>query len=206
LTILKNKTCSSIDENYLWEQLLDGNICSLEEVMQFYFRTLFCYGSKFTTDKELVKDSIQELFIGIWERRSYLSRIVNLKAYLFSSLRRLILKRKLSDRYSVVPFNEEEINNFDFELSIEENLIESEQAKIKAQKVLQWVSILPRRQKEIIYLKFFHNLNRDEIAEILHINSQTVSNHLQMAFKSMRSNKELISLIMFLLICIFQTY
>jgi RNA polymerase sigma factor (sigma-70 family) len=204
LIILKSKCSLSNDENYLWKLLLEGNIGALEQVMKLYFSTLFTYGSKFSTDRELVKDSIQELFVVVWERRDHLSTTVNLKAYLFSSLRRLILKKRSSGSYAVLPFNEGDVSGFDFELSIENSLIELEQTKFKAQKIRQIITNLPNRQQEIIYLKFFQNLGRDEIAEILHIHPQTVSNHLQVALKSMRSHKELVALIVLLFIYIFQ--
>jgi RNA polymerase sigma factor (sigma-70 family) len=116
----------------------------------------------------------------------------------------LILKKKSSVNYAVTPVNEGDTG--DFEFSIEEKLIESEQTKVKAQKIRQVVNDLPQRQKEIIYLKFFQDLGRDEIAEILHLNPQTVSNHLQTAIKSMRLHKELILLTTFLLVYILQLY
>jgi RNA polymerase sigma factor (sigma-70 family) len=116
----------------------------------------------------------------------------------------LILKKKSSVNYAVTPVNEGDTG--DFEFSIEEKLIESEQTKVKAQKIRQVVNDLPQRQKEIIYLKFFQDLGRDEIAEILHLNPQTVSNHLQTDIKSMRLHKELILLTTFLLVYILQLY
>ncbi len=204
MTIRKNKYSLSSDEDHLWKRLQEGNISALERVMHFYFRVLFDYGSKFTADRELIKDAIQELFIVIWNRKEYLGIIVNLKAYLFASLRRLIFKKRSSGNYAVVAFDDGDINGFDFEFSIEEKLIESEQTMFKAQRIRQLIDNLPQRQKEIIYLKFFQNLSREEIAEILHLNPQTVSNHLQAALKSMRFHRELISLLIFLLIYVTQ--
>jgi DNA-directed RNA polymerase specialized sigma24 family protein len=45
---------------------------------------------------------------------------------------------------------------------------------------------LPERQKEVVYLKFFESLSREEISHILEIAPQTVSNILQIALGKLR--------------------
>ena len=46
---------------------------------------------------------------------------------------------------------------------------------------------LPDRQREIIHLRYFHNLKNEEIAEILEMNYQSVSNLLYRAIKNLKS-------------------
>jgi len=48
-----------------------GNKAALEQMYLEYSNKLYNYGAKFALDKELIKDSIQELFVLLWERRSY---------------------------------------------------------------------------------------------------------------------------------------
>ena len=80
------------NENIIWDKMLTGDRDALGKLMHSYFRPLANYGLRFTTDKEVIKDSIQELFIVVWERRSHLAVAVNVKSYLFSSFRRLLLR------------------------------------------------------------------------------------------------------------------
>ncbi len=49
------------------------------------------------------------------------------------------------------------------------------------------LSRLPTRQKEVVYLKFFQDLNRDDISRAMSISPQTVSNLLQLALKKLRT-------------------
>lgn len=171
--------------------------------MQYYMDALFNYGIRFSADKNLVEDCIQDLFVGIWKRRESLNTPANIKAYLFSSLRRMILrKNKLLRKTPIVSINLDELNGFDFELSIEHAIMKYEESKITAQRVMTLVAALPKRQKEIVYLKFFENLNREEIGEIMQISPQAVSNLLQKALKKMRSNTDIITLAITMLFCL----
>lgn len=45
------------------------------------------------------------------------------------------------------------------------------------------ISALPNGQKEVVYLKFFQELSRDQIDQIMDTAPQTVSNLLQLAIR-----------------------
>lgn len=162
---------------------------------------LYNYGIRFSKDEALVEDCIQNLFIGIWQRRDLLSRPSNIKSYLFSSLRRMIFRdvQRLK-KAPVISLTKDEAFGFDLEFSIEHVLIEQEETRIMAGKINDLITALPKRQKEIIYLKFFENLSREEIADIMQISPQGVSNLLQKALKNMRSTEGIIAMTILLLI------
>lgn len=193
MPILRNITPEPKDENHLWQLLLQGDKIALSRLMDYYLDALYNYGIHFSVDHCLVEDCIQELFTGIWQRRDFLSMPVNIKSYLFSSLRRMILRKtKSGKKVTIVSINENENDSgdFDFEISVEQAFIRQEETKGIAQKIKNLIAVLPKRQKEMIYLKFFENLRREEIAEIMQITPQAVSNLLQKALKNMRSDDE----------------
>ena len=171
----------------LWKLFLSGDKHAFEQLIALNFRHLVNYGTKFTHDKELVKDTIQELFIRFWDKRDNLCSEVNPRAYLTASLRRA-LYRKIQFRNRFQSFDDMENNGdiFNFEISVEAKMIESEYGRNTALLIAKNLEILPKRQKEVVYLKFFQELNRDEIADIMGISLQTVSNLLQMAIKNLR--------------------
>ena len=63
----------------------------------------------------------------------------------------------------------------------------------------QLLEKLPRRQKEVIYLKFFQELDRDQIAAVMAIAPQTVSNLMQLAIKQLRQYNSVELLVLVLL-------
>ncbi len=65
-------------------------------------------------------------------------------------------------------------------------LIERESIVRQSQQVARYLNELPRRQREIIYLKYYQNLDREEIAEVMGISHQSVSNLLQKALLALR--------------------
>lgn len=169
----------------IWKAFLQGDKCALEQLMQLHYKPLFHYGSKYTNDTELVKDCIQELFIGLWDRRMRLSAEVNPKPYLMASLRRA-LHRKIQSENRLSKYKAGRLDYFHFELSIEQKMVDSESLQWVVNKIAEAMAALPKRQKEVIYLKFFQNLSREEIAKVMGNSPQTVSNLLQLALKKLR--------------------
>lgn len=175
------------NENIIWDKMLTGDRDALGKLMHSYFRPLANYGLRFTTDKEVIKDSIQELFIVVWERRSHLAVAVNVKSYLFSSFRRLLLRTlKKMHKTATLTLDSSYLENFALILGVDDKIIQTEHA-IKLSKHFNiLISSLPERQKEVVYLKFFESLSREEISHILEIAPQTVSNILQIALGKLR--------------------
>jgi RNA polymerase sigma factor (sigma-70 family) len=174
-----------IPEVDIWKSFLQGDKAALKQLMQVYYKPLFHYGSKYSEDAELVKDCIQELFIGLWDRRMRLSVAVNPKPYLMASLRRA-LHRKLQSESRLLKYKAAGSDYFNLELSIEQKMIDSESLQLVVKRIAEAMAKLPKRQKEVIYLKFFQNLSREEIAKVMGNNPQTVSNLLQLALKKLR--------------------
>jgi len=179
-------------DTLIWQSLLKGNEAAFEQLMKLHFKALFNYGTKYTSDVELVKDCIQELFLGIWNKRNQLNTDVNPRPYLLASLRRA-LHRKLQKEGRLLYNNSGDMSiHFDVEISVEQKIIDSESLLLLKKKMEESLIKLPKRQKEVVYLKYFQNLNRDEIAEIMDIHPQTVSNILQLALKRFRADFQLI--------------
>ncbi|MCF2442698.1 sigma-70 family RNA polymerase sigma factor [Dyadobacter sp. CY345] len=174
------------DDKVIWQRFLAGEADAFERLMTLHFRTLFHYGSKFSKDKEFVKDNIQDLFLVLWERRQNLSSDIVVKPYMMASLRRLMHRNaKSKPLLSDYPF-EDYNGDFEIEFSVEEEYIENESSLVLTQKLKRLLDELPERQKEVIYLKFFQEMDRGQISEIMNISPQTVSNLLQIAIKQLK--------------------
>ncbi|TDE17173.1 RNA polymerase sigma factor [Dyadobacter psychrotolerans] len=177
----------SSDEKLVWQRFLAGQPEAFEKLMSTHFRSLFQYGSKFSKDKEFVKDSIQDLFLILWEKRENLSSDIVVKSYLMASLRRLMHRSTTTRSRLFDNASPEDEGVFEIEFSVEEHYIESESAFMLTEKVRKMLSELPRRQKEVVYLKFFQDLDRNQISEVMEVSPQTVSNLLQIAIKQLRT-------------------
>ena len=176
------------DDKIIWQRFLAGEVDAFDHLMTTHFRVLFHYGSKFSKDKEFIKDNIQDLFLILWERRQNLSLDIAVKPYLMASLRRLMHRSAMS-KPLLSDSSVEEINgNFDIEFSVEEEYIENESTLVITQKLKSLLDELPTRQKEVVYLKFFQEMDRGQISEVMNISPQTVSNLLQIAIKQLKTH------------------
>lgn len=185
---LHSQSQENSDDKIIWQQFLSGNVTAFEKLMAIHFRTLFHYGCKFSRDQEFVKDSIQDLFMHLWEKRERLNADAAVKPYLMASLRRL-MHRSASSKLWVSAGNSENAGEiFDLEFSVEEQYIDTESTLVRTRQLERLLQELPKRQKEVIYLKFFQELTRDQISEIMAVSPQTVSNLLQIAIKQLKKH------------------
>lgn len=160
----RNNMLPQQDDYLVWERFIKGDNNSLIYIYNRYADVLFGYGKQFTKDLDLIKDCIQILFCDLIRQRSNLSKVKSIKAYLFVSFKRRILKElKKAKKYQL----EEEGFTFDFEdqsISISRELQEEDILIIRDK-----LNSLPINQREAIYLYFYEGLGYKEIASILDI-------------------------------------
>lgn len=172
--------CKSDEE--LWTLLPKNNREAFALLYQRNIQTLFNFGLKLTSDRELIKDTLQELFTEFWKKRNTLSDVQLVKIYLIKSFRYKLL-RTIAKSNKTRTYNLEELLTDMPDLELTENELALERQKL-LKKQLQRLS---ERQREVIHLRYFQNLNHEEIADIMNMNYQSVSNLLHRALKKLRA-------------------
>lgn len=168
-----------------WSRFKNGDVNALESIYKAHVNSLINYGLKITEDLDLVKDSIQDLFIELWKGRQNLADTDQPKFYLFRALRNKLIKA-LSQQSFV---SEVEMQLASDNLSteyVELEIADKEQQMQTSGALKQLLDKLPRRQHEAIYLRFYHNFSYEIIASMMNMNYQSVLNLMQRALKSMR--------------------
>jgi RNA polymerase sigma factor (sigma-70 family) len=168
----------------LLKRLQRNDAEALASLMWLYYDDLHNYGARFTSDKELVKDCIQEIFISLWQRRETADTILSPKFYLLRAIKNKILKSLHKNNHSAFPNND---YYFSYELSIEQIIIERQVSEEKVQKLRKTLELLSKKQKEIVYLKYYHHLDHTQIAELMNVTRQTVYNLLHETLNKLRS-------------------
>ena len=166
------------------QRLQEGNADALASLMRMYYDGLYSYASRFTKDDALIKDCIQEVFISLWQRRNTTNNILSCKYYFLRAIKNKILKalHKNSRTTSLAPGEYE----FYYEFSIERLIVEKQISDEKADRLRNTLSLLSRRQKEIIYLKYYQYLDHGQIAELMNISRQSVYNLLHESINKLR--------------------
>lgn len=168
-----------------WSKFKGGDFESLGVLFEMHYQELFYYGIKIVALPELVKDIIQDLFADVWERRDKMTAVENFKAYLIISLRRELIRRITRIRKESVS---EELSAFQFSFSPEDFLISDEENKNHSRLLSDSLGGLTDRQREVILLRFFHNLEFSEIGQVLEMNIQSVRNLLFRSLEKIRKD------------------
>lgn len=169
-----------------WALFKSGDDQSLNVLLSRYFRPLLHYGSKFSKDRSLVEDVIQDLFLDFLEKRSHLGNPVSVKNYLFKCLRNNLI-RAMKENMANVEMPETEDLFVDFE-NIEKFLVSLDESTELASKIARFFSFLTKRQQEVLFLRYYENLSNDEIADVMGISKQSVSNLLLKSINILREN------------------
>ena len=173
-----------------------GDEQSFQLLFREYYPQLYLYGFKIVQQKELLEDAIQELFAELW-RRKKLPEVRSLKAYLLKSLQYKLLKKIQQQKFIIAV--DEITPDIPFELTRETLIIQREEDREKAAKIEKMLATLSNRQREIIYLRFYQNLDYEEISEVMNINYQASRNLLSHAIKVLRQ----LEMPIFLLLALF---
>jgi RNA polymerase sigma factor (sigma-70 family) len=176
----------SLSDSELWKEFKAGNKHSYEKLMTGYYRSLFNYGSKFSKNTELVKDCLQDLFLDLWKNRETIGFVNHVRSYLFKSFRNKIWRVLHKNRWHDQTAQIDDAYFFDVEFSIEHHVIREETLRDTATRFSDILNQLPKRQKEIIYLRFYQDLEIQEIVQIMEINSQSAYNLLHKALSNLR--------------------
>lgn len=178
---------STSDLKALWATLkTDENADALKLLMEQSYPIMFGYGMRFSKDREFVEDCIQDVFIAIWQHRKKLVVPDSPKGYLLTSLRRKMINNGV--RGTWIPLD----NLYDFapqhDLSLDQTVFGHEEIACQMKLVDKLLAGLSERQREAIYLRYYQNLSRSEIAAVMNISEQSVSNILQKALHSLRKS------------------
>lgn len=177
----------SKDEDHLWAALCRGDREAFDQLFRLFYSPLFDYGIKITSDAEIVKDGIQELFLRLWKRHTSLSQAQSVKTYLLFSLRRILL-RQIKQRKKSLERNQEYLDEtFSETFSMEELIIRTELEEEQKRKLVKAINHLNSRPKETLFLRYYYGLDNEEIAEVLGINKQSVRNNLFRAIRCLRT-------------------
>lgn len=181
-----------IDAEAMAVQLLSdfqaGNVRAFSKLYDLYVNTLFNYGCRLTTDKELLKDCIHDVFVKIYTKKDELGNVTNIKSYLFISL-----KNKLCDECRKrVNVSDAAVDDLTIVSSddVENNYITSEKQRIEKSVVRRLLGQLSERQREAFTLYYLEEREYEDICQIMNMNYQSVRNLMHRGMLKLRSITE----------------
>jgi RNA polymerase sigma factor (sigma-70 family) len=148
--------------------------------------SLYAFGARFTTDSEMLKDCIQDVFVKFYAKRDDLEDSVkNIENYLYISLRNRINDEfRRNARLCDDVIND---NNMRSVAETEEyNNERRERQTALATSVEKFFDKLSPRQRQIIRLYYMEQRKYDDICKIMGINYQSVRNLMHRSISRLR--------------------
>ncbi len=169
--------------NNPWTDLKNDKKSALIEIYQLYYGELYNYGMRISQDEELTRDCIHDLFIELWSSRFKITHIQEPKPYIFKMFRFITIDT-LKKRNPFINPNDSALPGP--VLSEEDVLIDEELSQERSNQLKLAIKQLSKRQKEIIYLRFYSGLSYNEISKITALKYQSIRNHFSNAIKELR--------------------
>lgn len=169
-----------------WEGIRKGNKQSLFDLYNNTYFHLVRFGLKITANDELVKDTVTQLFLRLWEKRQRLNAVTQVRAYLFTSLRRMLmdqLEYHAKIDTAVQRMAQQEVAS---ELPYEEIIVRVQQDEELKRWLYHALQQLTPRQKELISLMFFEGYTYQQIATHTAQSVKTVYNTIYNAIRLLR--------------------
>ena len=143
------------------------------------------YGCKLTTDKELLKDCIHDVFVKLYTKKAELGIIDNFKSYLLISLKNKLcdeLRRRMFMSETAV----EELNPVAAGDDVENQYLEKEKSCFENIKVKHLLAQLSPRQREALTLYYIEEKKYEDICTIMDMNYQSVRNLMHRGITRLR--------------------
>ncbi len=192
------------EETLLWLQFKNGDREAFAALYQQHSVPLIAYGMKLCPDRDLLKDQIQELFVELWHSRENLSPTDSVKFYLLKALRYKLIRQEKNSHSRLA--RAKALNEFRGGLCedpVETALIEKEIHESQMALLRKAIKELTLRQQEIVQLRYYQGLSNEQIAELMNMNYQSVSNLLYRALCRLKDLTRIPSLKAILLLFLF---
>ncbi len=153
------------DDSHIWDAFRSGNESAFIYIYETNFDRLYAYGWRICRKEDTIKDAIQDLFIELRRSRANLGPTDSIKFYLFSCLKRKLIRENSKWDASLEALDPD--YHFDFTISHEQILIDYQIDEEMKNKLNQAVTLLSPRKKEVVYYFFYEGLSYAQIQEIM---------------------------------------
>ena len=116
-------------DRFLWSTFRNGDKEAFANLYHRYFKILIESSLRISHDKDMIKDCIHDLFVELWKNKLNLGIPRSVKAYLYISIQRKIIRQVKRTRLQLPHKDFKAIAEMEVDYSIEKKII-SEQYRL----------------------------------------------------------------------------
>jgi len=184
-------TDNKLSDMLLWDAFKKGDELAFIKIYKNYSTQLFDHGCRYSTDKEMVRDCLQDFFLYLRKNRLGFSDTNSIKLYLFKAFRRRIIEYLKKNNYQLNLKEPSEYSPFNVESSTEAAYINKQVYAEQLERLSKALSSLDSKGKKAIYYFYFKGLSYEQIAELLKFSH--VSSARRVMYRSLRQLRHFFS-------------
>lgn len=142
---------------------------------------IFRYCLMRVSDREVARDLAQETFMRVWKFAQKGEKIANLRAFFYTTAKNLIIdqyrKKKATSLDSMME------DGFDVGVEINEEMID----KFDGAQAMAFLSSIPEKYRDAIYMQYVEGLSVKEIAEVTGETENNISVRIHRGLQKLRS-------------------
>lgn len=155
---------------------------NFEQIFREYYKPLCDFAYNILHDKDLAKDSVQEVFLKLWKNREQVEMGDSIKHYLFKAASHTCLNHLRFNR-KIIRLE----NNSLFQIAAYSTTEEAGYKELEL-RTREAIDKLPPKCKMVYLLSRQEGLKYNEIAETLNISVKTVENQMGIALEKLRND------------------
>lgn len=174
----------------LWTRFKAGDEQAFNQLARMHYWILFNHATRYTKNRELIKDCIQELMLELWYRRARVVDTPCVTLYFMKAFRNNLFRLLKKENNREAPLDEWELAGalLTDGRTYETDLVRAELLSENEGRLQAVINRLPARQKEVIRLKFYEGMSNETIAQVMAVERQTVANFLYRALGTLRAS------------------
>ena len=186
---------ATLPDRLLFDLLRLEDEVAFKEIYDRYFDALYVHAYRRLGDKDEAEDTVQEIFVILWEKRQQIELKGNLSGYLYTAVRNKIFN--IMAHKQVVAVHLQSLRAF-----IERG--ECQTDHVVREKELQAmidneVAALPDKMQEVFALSRYKYLNNREISAELKLSEHTVKKQISNALRILRTKLGILFLLFYLI-------
>lgn len=164
-----------------------NELIKYEKLFHSYYSSLVVYASTFLGDREKAEDIVQELFVKLWERKTFFPKEdESIKRFLYVTTRNSIIDYFRSKENSV-RLKSQDINITNIVINIDSEDLESEMEYAEKLRIIkEAVDELPPKCRDIFNKVYFEEKKYSDVAEELNVSLNTIKTQMFRAFSKLK--------------------
>ncbi len=158
---------------------------SIGSLYDSYVQVLFNFGCKITSDRELVKDCIHDVFVKIYYKQEEMGHVQHVKSYLFVALKNKLCDELRKNNY----YTDNDVEDYQLAggQNVEDDFIHCEKEALCSRSLKRLMNRLSVRERQAITLYYLENRRYEEISLLMGINYQSLRNLICRGLARLRS-------------------